>query len=461
MGSTDPRYPPPHRAVTALKLIEKGPEAVKAFIDALPDDVIDFYRDPRGSYTVWDFYARDEQLSPQGDWVTWFYCGGRGTGKTRTGAEWVLQKVREGAKIIHLIAPTEADYRDVMIKGPAGFMSISPPGERPRVSDGGRNLIFPNGARAICFSAEQPERLRGPQCEFAWCDEIAAWRNPQATWDMMSFGLRLGRKPQVMVSSTPKPIPLVKQLLADPTTAVTRGSSLDNKANLAPTFFDKITKRYEGTRLGRQELNAELLTDNPGALWNFSQLDALRVKPDRDRKFNRIVVAVDPPVTSGEDADECGIIVAGLGEDKHGYIIGDATTRGDTPAEWAKKALIAYRTNGATAMVVEVNQGGLMVEDVIRNANKALPYPVPGLKIVQVRAFQGKYLRAEPVSALYEQGQVHHCGTFGTLEDQMTNYTIDSPRKPSPDRMDAMVYAITDLMLRHIETSSQALMGTY
>ena len=413
----------------------------------------------------WEWWARDEQLPPKGDWTTWLYLAGRGAGKTRSGAEWVLRKVREDARIIHLVAPTEADYRDVMIKGESGILSVAPPWERPRFYPGARRLEFPNGAYALCFSAEQPERLRGPQCSAAWCDEVAAWRHAELTWDMMSFGLRLGSHPQVCATTTPRPIPIVKRLLADPHTAVTRGSTYDNRANLAASFFDKIIKRYEGTRLGRQELRAELLTDNPDALWSYEQIERLRLTIDKMPPLERIVVAVDPPASSGENADECGIVVVGIAADKHGYVLGDCTVQGLTPHEWAKKALRAYRIYNADALVVEVNQGGEMVADVIENANKA-SYQLPGLSIREVRAFAGKRLRAEPVSALYEQGRVHHVGTFGALEDQMCDYSLDFERKVpsrperdtmasgksySPDRMDALqngASALSDLVSR-------------
>jgi phage terminase large subunit-like protein len=323
------------------------------------------------------------------------------------------------------------------------------PWERPTFIGSARRLEFPNGAYALCFSAEQPERLRGPQCHAAWCDEVAAWRNVDDTWDMLSFGLRLGDHPQVMVSTTPKPIPLIRRLLDDQNTALTRVSTYDNRANLAASFFEKIIKRYEGTRLGRQELLAELLTDTPGALWNYSQFEqsSFRIGIDRCPKLERIVVAVDPPATSGHDADECGIVVVGKGSDGICYVLADDTSQGETPNQWARRALKNYRLWNADAVIVEVNQGGDMMRDVIENANKA-SYRLPGLMIREVRAFQGKRLRAEPVAALYEQRRVKHVGMFGKLEDEMCNSTIDSDRKPSPDRLDAIVYAITDLVLR-------------
>jgi phage terminase large subunit-like protein len=458
-------YPPSIRTTSIHALLDTlhgDPLLLEYWLALIPDEHAKFLDHD------WEFWARDEQLPPPGDWAAWLYLAGRGAGKTRSGAEWVLRKVREnppeknGGKpyIVHLVAPTEADYRDVMIRGESGLLSVAAPWERPRFNAGARRLDFPNGNYALCFSAEQPERLRGPQCHAAWCDEIAAWRHADLTWDMMSLGLRLGVHPQVVATTTPKPIPLVKRLLEDKYTVVTRGTTYDNRANLARSFFDKIIARYEGTRLGRQELRAELLSDNPDALWNRERIDALRVPIDRVPQLERIVVAVDPPTTSGESADECGIVVAGLSSDRHAYVLDDRSSQGDSPFEWAKKVLKAYYMFNADALIVEVNQGGDMVRDVIENANRST-YRLPVLNIREVRAFQGKTLRAEPVAALYEQGRVHHVGTFGTLEDQMCEYTIDFDRgrmsrsareagaaNYSPDRMDALVYAITDLMLR-------------
>ncbi len=451
------RYPPVADRLCVHSLIDALPQGdaslLDQFLHGLSPEQLELLR------YDWEFWARDEQPPPQGDWTIWLFLAGRGAGKTRGGAEWVLAKVRENPPdnnpggrptIIHLVAPTEADYRDVMIRGESGILSVAAPWELPRFYPGSRRLEFPNGNYALCFSAEQPERLRGPQCDFAWCDELAAWRQAEMTWDMMSFGLRLGRHPQVIVSTTPRPIPLLRRLLADQNTAVTRGTTYDNRANLAPSFFEKIIKRYEGTRLGRQELNAELLIDNPDALFNIDKIEELRRRIEDVPKFKRTVVAVDPPATSGEDADECGIIVAAMGVNDHGYVLADYTVHGETPHEWAKRVLRAYRIFNCDSIVVEVNQGGEMVKDVIEHANKET-HKFPALPIRQIRAFKGKSLRAEPVSLLYEQGKVHHVGTFAKLEDQLVNYTIDSDRNPSPDRMDAVVYAITDLMLREPE----------
>jgi phage terminase large subunit-like protein len=276
MGAIDPRYPAPFRDATAQSVISQG--KWQEFIDSLSDAEKDSLGNPLLGWCAWDFWARDEQMEPTGDWSVWFYLAGRGAGKTRSGAEWVLKQVRDGVRIIHLIAPTEGDYRDVMINGPAGLVTIAPPKERPVYVKQDRKVIFPNGAYALCFSAEQPERLRGPQCEAAWCDEIAAWRYVDHTWDMMELGLRLGNNPRVMVSTTPKPIPLIKRLVKDPTCALTRGTTYDNQANLAQKFYDRTVSRLAGSRLGRQELMADILSDNPDALFSYTQIDRLRVK---------------------------------------------------------------------------------------------------------------------------------------------------------------------------------------
>jgi phage terminase large subunit-like protein len=456
MGAIDPRYPPPERKASAEQILGQGQGAWAQYLAELSTQQLAELGNPLHGACNWNFWARDEQLAPTGNWSTWFYLAGRGTGKTRSGSEWVLDQVRNGIKIIHLVAPTEADYRDVMIHGPAGLIAIAPPDLKPQTA-GPRKLVFPNGAYALCFSAEQPERLRGPQCGAAWCDEVAAWRYVDHTWDMMSFGLRLGASPRVMVSTTPKPIPLIKRLVKDPMCAVTRGTTYDNKANLAPKFFEDTVKRYEGTRLARQELMADILTDNPDALFTYTQLDRLRVRhlDECSLPFRRVVVAVDPPmstgdVTKGVEPDECGIIVAGLGDNGHAYVLDDRSSRGDPPSTWARKVLDAYWLWNANCIVVEVNQGGNLVREVIEQANRQYKR-LPVLPIREVHAKPSKVTRAEPVEMLYQQGRVHHLGSFGPLEDQMCNFTIDfDPKKSgySPDRLDALVYAINELIVR-------------
>lgn len=391
----------------------------------------------------WHAWARPSQLPPVGDWLIWLVLAGRGFGKTRTGAEFVRAEVEEGrARRIALVAPTAADARDTMVEGESGILAISTPWCRPKYEPSKRRLTWPNGAKATLFSAEEPERLRGPQHDLAWSDELAAWERLRDAWDMLQFGLRLGRRPRQIVTTTPKPVSVLKEILARPDVAVTRGGTRENAVNLAPDFLAGIVSRYEGTRLGRQELDGEILEDVPGALWAREQLDRDRV--GEVPELARIVVAVDPPVSSTEEADECGIIVAGIGRgDKHGYVLADHSSKGETPCQWAARVVRAYYAHEADRIVAEVNQGGEMVAEVIRAVDPSVP-------IRMVHASRGKALRAEPVSALYAQGRVHHVGSHRRLEDQMCEFTVDFDRDDagySPDRLDALVWAITDLMI--------------
>lgn len=385
----------------------------------------------------WTFWARANQLAPEGTWRTWLLLAGRGFGKTRTGAEYVKEMVESGeAKRIALIAPTPGDARDVMIEGESGLKAISPPWNYPYYEPSKRRITWPNGAMATVFSGSNPEQLRGPQHDLVWADELAAWKYPKDTWDNMKFGLRLGDHPHAIVTTTPKPIPLVQKLVKMDSTHVTKGSTFDNQANLADEFIDEVLSEYEGTKLGRQELYAEILDDTEGALWKRNQIEKLRVK--KPPHLQRIVVAVDPAVTSEEDSDETGIIVAGIGTDRKGYLLDDLTTKG-SPDEWAKVVVDAYHTWEADRIVAEVNQGGDLVESLIRTVDKKVPYK-------GVHATRGKYTRAEPISALYEQGRVNHVGSHPKLEDQMTTW-VPSTGEKSPDRVDATVWAFTDLIL--------------
>lgn len=389
----------------------------------------------------WEFWARDNQLPPPEPWSTWLLLAGRGFGKTRVGAETIRHLKNKGYGRFALVAPTAADARDVMVEGESGILAISPPWDRPLYEPSKRRITWNNGALATLYSAEDPDQLRGPQHDAAWCDELAAWTYAQDTWDMLAFGLRLGDLPKTIVTTTPRPIKLVKELLRARDTHTTRGSTMDNKGNLAPQFLRNVLEKYEGTRLGRQEINAEILEDTPDALWQRRKLDETRVRVCPD--LARIVVAVDPPATSGENSDECGIVVAGTGRDGKFYIIADVSERGLRPIEWATRAVAAYHTHQADRILAEVNNGGEMVEAVVRQVDVTVSYK-------GVHASRGKVTRAEPISALYEQGKVHHVGAFPKLEDQMCEFTPDFDRKKmgySPDRVDALVWALTELAL--------------
>ena len=391
----------------------------------------------------WAAVARANQLPPPGDWwQIWLLLAGRGFGKTRTLAEWVCDTAASGhVRRIALVAATAADARDVLVEGESGILAVAPPWCRPVYESSKRRLTWPNGAIATTFSAEEPERLRGPQHDAAVCDELGSWSRPE-TFDMLQFGLRLGRKPRCLIATTPRPTKLLRELLAREghDVVVTRGSSYDNKANLAPAFFAQIVKKYEGTRLGRQELNAELLEDTPGALWSQGLIDGTRISAAPE--LTRIVVAIDPAATSGEDADETGVVVVGQDKDGQGYVLADCSGR-YTPIEWARIAISAYRTHHADRIVAERNNGGDMVEATLRMVDQNVP-------VTTVWASRGKVTRAEPISALYEQGRMHHVGTFPQLEDQMTNFTSDFDREAagySPDRLDAMVWVATELLV--------------
>ena len=408
------------------------------------DRILTSLTDEEAQLLLWDwrFWARPDQLPPEGPWDTWLILTGRGWGKTRTGAEWVRAGVERGEfRRVALVAATAADARDVMVEGPSGILACSPPWNRPDYEPSKRRLTWPNGAIAITYSADEPRRLRGPQHDAAWADELAAWRFEDA-WDQLQFGLRMGQRPQVVVTTTPRPIPLIRDLISDPTTRVTRGTLFDNLANLAPSAVAKLRRKYEGTRLGRQELNGEVLDDTPGALWTLGQIDALRVV--QAPALSRIVVAIDPAVTSHQDSDETGIVVAGLGaRDRHGYALEDASQTQASPDAWMRVAVEAYHRWQADRIVAEVNNGGDLVESLLRTVDPNVPFTA-------VRASRGKQTRAEPVAALYEQGRIHHVGNLSALEDQMTTWA-PALAAQSPDRMDALVWALTELMLSEIE----------
>jgi phage terminase large subunit-like protein len=392
----------------------------------------------------WWAKARPNQLPPPGEWSTWLLLAGRGFGKTRVLSEMVNHWATTGqCGRIALVAATAADARDVMIEGESGILECAPSWCRPHYEATRRRVTWPNGAMAYSYSAEEPDRLRGPQHDAAALDELASWRDP-STFDMLMFGMRLGKRPRTVIATTPRPTKLVKLLLVREghDVVVTRGTTFENRANLAPGFFDQIVSRYEGTRLGRQELLAEVLMDIPGALWNLDSIDAAR--RERAPDLTRVVVAIDPAVSTSEGSDETGIIVAGKDERGHGYVLEDLSGR-YPPATWARTAIEAYRRHCADRIVAEVNNGGDMVENTLRTIDPNVPYTA-------VHASRGKITRAEPVAALYEQNKVHHIGGFPLLEDQMTSFTadIDRAKLGSPDRVDALVWALTELVVERI-----------
>ncbi len=389
---------------------------------------------------LWAFTGRDEQQPPPGDWRTWLIMGGRGSGKTRAGAEWVHAIASAGRSSdlrIALIAETLGDAREVMIDGISGIMRIAR-SRRPEFEISRRRLVWPNGAVAQIFSSEDPESLRGPQFHFAWSDELAKWKHGQKTWDMLQFGLRLGPAPRQLVTTTPRPVPLLKALISDPTTLTTRISTRANAHNLAPGFIDALANRYGGTRLGRQELEGELIEDREDALWRREMFDAVTIRLTGD--LRRIVVAVDPPAAAGPTSC-CGIVVAGLDASGRAVVLADCSVEGASPAGWAGAVAKAYRRFAADRVVAEINQGGDMVTAMLKSIDETLP-------VTTVRATRGKFLRAEPVAALYEQGRVAHAGRFMALEDQMCDFGPDGlSQGRSPDRLDALVWALTALML--------------
>lgn len=379
-------------------------------------------------------WARPDQLPPPGDWLVWLILSGRGWGKTRTGAEWIRDQASGERPVrIALVGRTAGDVRDVMVEGESGILAVSPPWDRPHYEPSKRRLTWANGSVATTFAATEPEQLRGPQFDVAWADEFCTWPYQTLAWDNLQFGLRLGEHPRTLITTTPKPQKLLKQIIADETTRITRGSSYDNRVNLSPAYYAKVIRRYEGTALGRQELEGQVLEEAPGALWKRERIDQLRVA--QAPELVRIVVGVDPAASSGEDADENGIVVVGLGADRHLYVLADVSAQGK-PADWGKRAVNAFRAWKADRIVAEANNGGEMVEHVIRTVD-------PDVPVKLVHASRGKLTRAEPISALHEQGREHHVGSFPELEDQKCTYV---PGEKSPDRMDADVWASTELL---------------
>lgn len=415
-------------------------------------------RIPGGAHVLdWYANARKEQLWPVGDWFVWLLLGGRGSGKTRSAVEALIDRVFQGYwKRSALVARTSADVRDVCVEGESGIMAKTPNDFRPRYEPSKRRLTWPNGALTTLYSADEPDLLRGPQHDGAYCDELATWPYPEA-WSNLLLGLRLGSDPRVIVATTPLPTALIRQTAKDPRTRMSHMTTYDNLPNLSPTFQEQVLTRYEGTRLGRQELMGEILEDVDGALWSASQLEALKqVKPPQKRWYEesvndwrygddlvRVAVGVDPASTSGPDSDETGIVVAAKGADGRGYVLADRTVRA-TPDGWGRRVIQAYIDFHGDCIVLETNQGGEMAEQVILTAARAKGVTV---RIKKVHAAQSKRLRAEPIAALYEQGKISHLLGLDKLEDEMTSYTVDSGF--SPDRLDALVHCLTELMLKN------------
>ena len=430
----------------AAWLASAEPEQVEEFLGGLSDNAL------MALPWLFEFWALPHQLPPEGAWKSWVIMGGRGAGKTRAGAEWV-RSVTEGARPLDpgkarrvaLVAETFDQAREVMVFGESGILACSPPDRRPDWEAGRKRLVWPNGAVAQVFSAHEPESLRGPQFDAAWVDELAKWKKAEDVWDMLQFALRLGEHPQQVITTTPRNVGVLKRILGNASTVVTHAPTDANRAYLAESFLAEVEARYGGTRLGRQELEGVLLDDVEGALWTTAMLEAAR--QDEAPRLDRIVVAVDPAVTGGAGSDECGIVVAGVemrGEplDWRAWVLEDASVRGG-PTDWARAAIAAMERHGAERLVAEVNQGGDLVESVIRQIDPLVPFRA-------LRASRGKGLRAEPVAALYEQGRIRHlrAGNLGALEDQMCQMTVRGYEgRGSPDRLDALVWAMHELMI--------------
>ncbi len=393
----------------------------------------------------WHLWAHPGQLAPAGDWQAWLILAGRGFGKTRAGAEWV-RTIAEGDPTarIALVAASLGEARSVMVEGESGLLAIAPHGKRPRFQPSRQLLTWPNGAQATLYSAAEPESLRGPQHSHGWCDELAKWHNAAdratASWDNLLLGLRLGQHPQLVATTTPRSVPLLRRLLDHDAVAVTRGSTYDNKAHLPPGFIRSVKREYGQSQLGRQELDGELLTETEGALWSRELLESCRAQ-QAGEGLTRIVIGVDPPVSAHGDA--CGIVVAGLRADGVAVVLADCTVERASPERWARAVAKAAESWQADRVVAEANQGGAMVASVLRAADHALPLRL-------VHASHGKVARAEPVAALYETGRVRHAGMFARLEDQlcglMSGGEYHGPGR-SPDRADALVWALSELML--------------
>jgi len=391
---------------------------------------------------LWDWreHARPDQLAPDGDWFVWICKAGRGWGKTRTGGEYVRQRTDSGQwRIVNIVGPTAADVRDVMVEGPSGLLHLWPDHQRPDYIPSKRQLKTHNGATIYLLSADEPERFRGPQCDGAWADEIDAWKpkgmDKSEAWSLFELGVRLGEDPRIVATSTPKRARLIAKLLERPDTVVTSGSTYDNRANLAPSFFRSIVSQYEGTRLGRQEIAGEILDDVEGAIVSHSMIEASRVVTAPE--LRRVVVGVDP--SGGADAQ--GIVAVGHGVDGHAYVLADRTCNLG-PDGWGRRVAEVYGHLAADRVIAERNYGGDMVESTLRTVD-----PTMALKLVT--ASRGKHVRFEPVGALYEQGRIHHVGSLPELEEEVVSFTPEGyDGISSPNRADALVWAVSELMIR-------------
>jgi phage terminase large subunit-like protein len=403
----------------------------------------------------WEFWARPKQIRPPGDWYVWLNLAGRGYGKTRVGAECIRGWVEESWDTpirIAGVAETKSDARDVLVEGDSGILAICPPDKRPKYEPSKRRLTWPNGSQLFLFSGEEPDQLRGPQFHKAWVDELAKYQYPQEAWDMLEFGLRLGDNPQVVVTTTPRPISIVRELYNDPDCHVTTGTSYENIGNLAEKYIRRVIKRHEGTRLGRQELLAEILDDAPGAHWTRAMLDETRVKIiPHGIELIKLVIAIDPAVTSGEEADETGICVVATGSDGHAYVLRDISAA-LTPRGWARRAVAAYDKYSADRIIGEANNGGDLVEVNLRtiDVKRRVAYR-------KVHASRGKHIRSAPVASLFEQNRVHIVGNMPQMEDQLVAFTDEGYiGGGSPDRAEAMIWGVSYLMLRKIKRDEGA-----
>lgn len=389
------------------------------------------------TFYCWPKWARRQQKPPPGDWTTWLLMGGRGSGKTRAGAEWVRRLARRRISPIALVGETMSEAVEIMVRGESGLIAVHPDHERP-VLKGKNRLVWPNGVEASILTASDPERFRGPQFAAAWCDEVGKWPHAEEAWDMLQFGLRLGEHPRQLATTTPRPTRLIKRLVEDRHTRVVRMATQDNYRNLAPNFFDAVVARYQGTVLGRQELDGELIEDRIDALWQRAMF-----RPAEGGPEGRIVVAVDPPVTGTARSDACGIVVAGR-QGEGAIVLEDATLRGIAPHIWARRAVAAYRAHEADCIVVEVNQGGDLVRQLLAQVDASVP-------VRSVRANRGKWVRAEPAAALYARGLVRHAPGLTALEDELCAFGPDGKADGhSPDRVDALVWALTELVLNEM-----------